>query len=86
MPLSEARKLVGDDAVIGISVSNEDEVKEAIEGGADYVGIGAVWDTSSKDVSKKIKLAPSGVGKLLDILAGRGLQSVAIGEYMMPLS
>lgn len=53
----------------------------------DYVGIGAVWETKSKDVSGKIMLGPQGVGEVLDVLAvgeketGRSIKSVAIGEY-----
>ena len=64
------------------------EASKAVEGGeVDYVGIGAVWETKSKDVSGKIMLGPEGVGEVLDVLAlgeketGRSIKSVAIGEY-----
>lgn len=81
MGLAAARALVGPDAVIGISVGNEDEARAAVAGGADYVGVGAVWDTGSKDVTKKKKLGPAGCGKVLDVLAGSGVKSVAIGMF-----
>lgn len=53
----------------------------------DYVGIGPVWETKSKDVSKKVVLGPSGVGKILDVLAegtGKRVKSVAIGGVHLP--
>lgn len=78
MPLAAARGLVGEDAVVGISVSTIEEAKAAAEGGADYVGIGAVWPTNSKDVRAKPKLGPDGVGKILDVLP-ESVGSVAIG-------
>lgn len=80
MPLAQARALAGDDAVIGISVGNIDEAQAAIAGHADYVGVGAVWPTGSKDVTKKVKLGPDGVGRVLDVLAESKTPAVAIGE------
>ncbi|KAK4686500.1 thiamine-phosphate diphosphorylase / hydroxyethylthiazole kinase, partial [Tremellales sp. Uapishka_1] len=81
MPLALARRLIGPDATIGISVGNVGEAQRAIADQADYVGIGAVWATGSKDVSGKTMLGPDGVGAILDVLAGKGIQSVAIGEW-----
>lgn len=48
MPLADARALMGDGAIIGISVSNVEEAIAAYEGGADYLGIGAIFTTSTK--------------------------------------
>ncbi|CAK9782890.1 putative thiamine biosynthetic bifunctional enzyme [Cutaneotrichosporon oleaginosum] len=84
MPASEVRALIGDDALLGVSVSSKEEAIQAVKDGADYVGIGAVWPTASKDVTKRTKLAPSGTGALLDVLASQGdkgaaMQTVAIG-------
>ncbi|BEI81024.1 hypothetical protein CcaverHIS002_0201840 [Cutaneotrichosporon cavernicola] len=84
MPASQVRALIGDDAILGVSVSNEKEAVQAVQDGVDYVGIGAVWPTASKDVTAKPKLAPSGTGVLLDIIASQGekglaTQAVAIG-------
>ncbi|KAL1408541.1 thiamine biosynthetic bifunctional enzyme [Vanrija albida] len=82
LPLARARELVGPDAVIGVSVSNADEARAAVAEGADYVGVGAVWDTGSKDVSAKLKLGPEGAGALLDLLDG--VPAVAIGGIHPP--
>lgn len=50
-----------------------------MENGADYVGIGPVWSTNSKDVTHKTILGCDGVGAILDALAGTGVEAVAIG-------
>lgn len=78
-PLGVARRLLGPDAVLGASVSSAEEGRRAAEEGADYVGVGPVWATKSKDVSAKRLQGPEGVGQVLDELAGTGVQSVAIG-------
>lgn len=80
LPLPIARRLLPPHTIIGVSVRNIEEVRRAIAEGADYVGIGAVWDTSSKDLKGKIPLGPEGVGEILDELAGTGVSAVAIGE------
>lgn len=46
------------------------------------MGIGPVWPTGSKDISKKVLLGPEGVGGILDVLAGSDVKAVAIGEFM----
>jgi hypothetical protein len=85
-----ARKLLPPGSVLGLSVGSQEEASRLLdlskdEEGTlvDYVGIGAVWRTTSKDVSKKVMLGPEGVGKILDLLhdgSGGSIKSVAIGE------
>ncbi len=48
IPLTVARDLMGDDAIIGVSVDNVEQAIEAEENGADYVGVGAIFKTSTK--------------------------------------
>lgn len=43
-----ARAIVGTDMKIGVSVHNVDEAKEAEKAGADYLGVGTLFPTSSK--------------------------------------
>ncbi|WP_336325978.1 thiamine phosphate synthase [Halovenus sp. HT40] len=50
LPISVAREQLGDDAIIGRSVSTVEAAREAEEAGADYLGVGAVYTTASKDV------------------------------------
>ena len=49
MNLKDVRKLVGENMIIGVSVHTVDEAKSAQEDGADYIGIGAVFETSTKN-------------------------------------
>lgn len=46
--LKKARDLLGEEAIIGISTSNIDEIKKAILEGADYIGVGPIFKTSTK--------------------------------------
>ena len=48
MELTNVRKLVGEDMIIGVSAHTVEEAIKAQEGGADYIGIGAVFVTSTK--------------------------------------
>ncbi len=48
MELTNVRKLVGEDMIIGVSANTVEEAIKAQEGGADYIGIGAVFATSTK--------------------------------------
>jgi thiamine-phosphate pyrophosphorylase len=49
LPVPVARDLLGENAVIGRSVSFVDDAVAAEEAGADYLGVGAVYATGSKD-------------------------------------
>jgi len=48
IPIAEARKLLGDDKLIGISVHNVEEAITAFNDGADYIGVGSIFTTSTK--------------------------------------
>jgi len=60
LPLPYARKILGKKKCIGISVNTLKEAEEAEKGGADYLGVGPVYDTPSKRDLKAI-LGPSGL-------------------------
>ncbi|WP_218143881.1 thiamine phosphate synthase [Bhargavaea ginsengi] len=49
----EVRRLIGD-RILGVSVHNLDEVREAAAAGADYVGIGPVYQTTSKPDARPV--------------------------------
>lgn len=40
-----ARKLLGENAIVGVTASSVDEAREAVMAGADYLGIGTVFAT-----------------------------------------
>lgn len=75
MPIKLARKILGKNKIIGISVGNVDEAKEAEKDGADYVGIGAIFFTGSK---KDID-TPIGTSGLKEVVESVNIPSVAIG-------
>ncbi|KAJ9123494.1 hypothetical protein QFC24_003708 [Naganishia onofrii] len=91
MPVDLARSLLPKDIIIGISVSSTKEAQAAVDSGlVDYVGIGAVWWTGSKDLKGKLCLGVDGVGEVLDVLAegqkvsAKEVKSVAIGGIHLP--
>ena len=52
MAAAEARRLLGPDKIVGVSVHTPEEAEQALRDGADYLGVGAVFSTSTKtDVS-----------------------------------
>ena len=48
MAASDVRKRVGDQMMIGVSAHTVEEALEAVRNGADYLGLGAVFSTSTK--------------------------------------
>jgi thiamine-phosphate pyrophosphorylase len=51
MPFHYARKILGNNRLIGISVKTEEEAVAAERDGADYIGVGPIFKTFSKDDS-----------------------------------
>ncbi len=48
MPLKDARRVLGPEAIIGITTPSVSLARAAVDGGADYVGFGPVYPTKSK--------------------------------------
>lgn len=80
MDLRTARKLLGPDAIIGVTASNLSEAVVAASGGANYLGIGTVYATPTKENTKSI-IGPSGVRNILQRLVSLDgdIPTVAIG-------
>ena len=73
--LEEARKILGKNKIIGVSVGSVEEALKAERGGADYLGIGTVFYTGSKkDINE-----PLGLENLKIIADSIKIPSVAIG-------
>jgi thiamine-phosphate pyrophosphorylase len=49
VPVETARDLLGEEAIVGRSASFVEEARRAERAGADYLGVGAVYATGSKD-------------------------------------
>lgn len=73
--ITEARKILGPNAIIGVSTHNIEEALEAEKKGANYAGVGTVFPTTSKtdirgiigvagltEVRNKVKLPLVGIG------------------------
>ena len=54
LPCAAARKLLGEDYIIGVSAHNPAEARAALQSGADYLGCGAVFGTATKADVKKL--------------------------------
>jgi thiamine-phosphate diphosphorylase len=54
MALSEARSLLGEDKIIGVTAKTVAQAKAAEAGGADYLGSGAVFGTATKMDTRKM--------------------------------
>lgn len=74
LPCAAARKILGEDYIIGVSAHNPAEAKAALQSGADYLGCGAVFGTATKADVKK--LSTEG---LTAICREKGLPVVGIG-------
>lgn len=74
LPCAAARKLLGEDYLIGVSAHNPAEAKAALQSGADYLGCGAVFGTATKADVKKL-----GTDGLAAICKAKGLPVVGIG-------
>jgi thiamine-phosphate diphosphorylase len=48
LPIELARRLLGNDAIVGLSITSSDQLASDDAAGADYLGVGAVFPTGSK--------------------------------------
>lgn len=74
LPCAAARRILGEDYLIGVSAHNPAEAKAALQSGADYLGCGAVFGTATKADVKKL-----GTDGLAAICKAKGLPVVGIG-------
>lgn len=54
MAAGDVRKKLGDDKIIGVSAQTVEQALLAEKAGADYLGVGAVFPTSSKDDANEV--------------------------------
>lgn len=75
MPYRDARRLLGDDAIIGITAHSVAESVAAEKNGADYVGVSPIFSTSTKPDAGK----PAGVRLVSEVKSAVKIPVVAIG-------
>ena len=74
LPVETARKLLGPDRIIGATAKTVPQAREAKEQGAGYLGVGAIYPTTTK-----VKTILTKVETLAEIVREVGLPVVAIG-------
>lgn len=74
LPLTSVRKIVPESMIVGVSVSNVEEAKEAEKNGANYIGVGSIYPTQTKSDAKII---PEGM--LEKVANSVSIPAVAIG-------
>ncbi len=47
-PAQDVRKLIGEKRILGVSAKTPHEAQQALQNGADYIGVGPIYATSSK--------------------------------------
>ena len=99
MPVATARKLMGDDKIVGATAKTVPWAKEAYEQGADYLGVGAIYPTTTKvktvltstdtlrDICNAVPIPANAIGGLnknnIDILAGIPIAGICVVSAIM---
>ena len=99
MPISTARKILGDDFIIGATTKTVPQALEAFEQGADYLGVGAIYPTTTKvktvltstetldAICKAVPIPVNAIGGLnkdnIDILKGISIAGICIVSAVM---
>ena len=88
------REMIGEDKILGVTVKSVEQALEAQKNGADYLGTGAVFATSTKndtsiikrsivrDICRQVKIPVLAIGGInednIDELKGLGVSGVAV--------
>ena len=99
MPISTARKILGDDFIIGATTKTVPQALEAYELGADYLGVGAIYPTTTKvktvltstetlkDICNSVPIPANAIGGLnkenIDILKGIPIAGICVVSAIM---
>ena len=99
MPINTARKMLGDDFIIGATTKTVPQALEAFEQGADYLGVGAIYPTTTKvktvltstetldAICKAVPIPVNAIGGLnrdnIDILKGITIAGICVVSAIM---
>ena len=99
MPVATARKLMGDDKIVGATAKTVPWAKEAYSQGADYLGVGAIYPTTTKvktvltstdtlrDICNAVPIPVGAIGGLnkenIDVLAGIPIAGICVVSAIM---
>ena len=75
LPVEAVRRLIGSDKIIGLSTHSPEQAADAVARGADYIGVGPIFSTNTKDEV----CAAVGFSYLEHVVANCPLPFVALG-------
>ena len=99
LPVCEARKLLGEDKIVGATAKTVEQAQKAYREGADYLGTGAIFPTTTKvktvltpvsrlnDVCRSVPIPVVAIGGLnagnMDVLNGSPIDGIAVVSAIM---
>ena len=99
LPVSVARQVLGPEKILGVTAKTVKRALEAEEGGADYLGTGAIFPTTTKEnapitlistlktICQRVAIPVVAIGGLtsenIDQLIGTGIAGVAVVRDLM---
>ena len=99
MPVAIARKLMGTDKIVGATAKTVPQALEAYEQGADYLGVGAIYPTTTKvktvltsvdtlkEIVKAVPIKVNAIGGLnkdnIHVLKGSGIDGICAVSAIM---
>ena len=99
MPVATARKLMGEDKIVGATAKTVPWAKEAYEQGADYLGVGAIYPTTTKvktvltstdtlrDICNAVTIPVNAIGGLnkdnIGVLSGIPIAGICVVSAIM---
>ncbi|KAH9063611.1 thiamine biosynthetic bifunctional enzyme, partial [Lactarius vividus] len=75
MPFTIARKLLPPSVIVSVSCAMPEQARKVVEDGADYVGLGAVYATSTEVSAPGHVCGIAGVRAMLSVLEGTGVNA-----------
>ncbi|MDE6776178.1 MAG: thiamine phosphate synthase [Ruminococcus sp.] len=99
MPIDTARKIIGNEYIIGATTKTVPQALEACENGADYLGVGAIYPTTTKvktvltsvdtlqNICDSVSVPVNAIGGLnsgnIDILSGKSIAGICVVSAIM---
>lgn len=99
IPAEYARKLIGHEKILGVTAKTVEQAKKAEEAGADYLGVGAIYPTTTKvktiltpvsvldDIAREVSLPITAIGGLnasnMHVLSESEISGIAVVSAIM---
>mgnify|MGYP002516966102 FL=1 len=99
MPVKLARKIMGKNKIVGATTKTIEQAKEAFKQGADYLGVGAIYPTTTKvktvltstdtlrDICEAVSIPVNAIGGLnkenIDVLEGISIAGICVVSAIM---